>query len=55
MRCLTVDDVRDRAVIVDQADYCIENYCCTFYPPQVIALKEAKRVYFMSATYDNFH
>ena len=56
MECLTADDVRDRMVIVDEADYCIENYCCTFYPPQgMIALKSANRIYFMSATYDNFH
>ena len=53
---LTPDDTKDCVAILDECDYGIEKFAAHFNPPRgMISLKYAKQVYFMSATFDNYH
>ena len=48
-------------MILDECDYGIDNYSCTFRTGEhacflgMAALKAAKAIYFMSATFDQYH
>ena len=48
-------------MILDECDYGIDNYSCTFKTGEhacflgMAALKAAKAIYFMSATFDQYH
>ena len=56
---LTPDAWKNRILILDEADYGINPYAAyfdadPFGPVVMVALKSAKQVVFLSATYDNF-
>ena len=58
LQYLTPNDCLGKHVILDEADFAIDKYSVYFpttEPLGLVSMKTAKQLYFLSATYDDFH